>query len=129
MISMFYYRDPQVTSVLHEYETSNNNTIKLISPNMNIPMVVLQTSTGDDADAGIFSGTLPIDYESRRYIHVTIKNIIKEYDDEGVLTTHKVSSDLEKCSSKHLSNTEYEKTFLANQINGRNENYYCAKSD
>ena len=59
---------------------------------------------------------LPLDKESRKYIHVSLDNIIKTYHpetEEETVTINKYP--IEKCSSS-IMRSEYEKNFFENRM-------------
>ena len=43
---------------------------------------------------------LPLDQESRKYIHVTINNIIKKYDKDNIMTKKVIKYPMELCSKE-----------------------------
>ena len=51
---------------------------------MSLITINLLTGTGDTEDDIVTE--IPLDYDTRRYIHVSMNNIIKTYDSAGVET-------------------------------------------
>ena len=70
---------------------------------------------------------LPLDRESRQYIHVTLHNIIKSYDPlTGEEKETVMPYPMERCSEK-LMKSEYEKKFFKNRM--QKSHYYCAQDE
>ena len=68
---------------------------------------------------------IPLDLESRRYIHVTANNIIYNYDhqkEKEIWITKKYP--MERCS-KTIMKSEYEKEFYEEMM--KDSFYYCAQ--
>ena len=69
---------------------------------------------------------LPLDRESRKYIHVTINNIIKKYDQYDKMTKKVIKYPMELCSKEVMSTSEYRKKFYESRM--KNSFFYCAQN-
>ena len=62
-------RQPIINSYITQYDVNDKTIIELEDANMVKPMIVMTTSS-DKNPYSILDAKVPIDYESRKYIHV-----------------------------------------------------------
>ena len=89
---------------------------------MPINAMVLMEGTGDTEDE--IMKEIPLDYESRKYIHVTANNVIKTYHSETKEETVTVKKYPMKRCAKSIMESEYEKQFYETRM--KKSYFYCA---
>ena len=72
--------------------------------NMSKPMLEITEMVGDNP-----FHTIDLDWESRKYLRIRMRHILKTYDENGELTVNNTYYPLEKCSEEYLNNTEFER--------------------
>ena len=77
---------------------------------MSIPSMVLLEGTRD-TEGDIFK-KIALDYESRKYIHVSVNNVIKTYDNETKEETVTVNKYPMELCSLDIMKSEYEIMFI-----------------
>lgn len=86
-------------------------------------MFILFNSTGKTPSDGIFADvTMPMNYDSKRYIKMRITNVYKKYYEDNVKVTTK-SFPMQKCKQQFFDNTDYERQFYSLSI--EKGFYYC----
>ena len=60
---------------------------------MSLIAITLLEGTGDTEDDIIKE--IPLDYDSRKYVHVKMNNIIKKFDSAGVMTKYEYKYPME----------------------------------
>jgi len=66
--------------------------------------------------------SVELDWESRRYVHVNVKNVHQDWDANGSLRVTNTSYDLERCKEEFFQNTEFELQYFQER---RHEFLYC----
>ena len=97
---MVGYSEPVMNSLTNEYDVHDDQKYSLTGKDMSIPSVILMEGTGDTEDE--IMKQLPLDRDSRQYIHVTALNIIKSYDEQDKESVTVEKYPLEKCSRKMM---------------------------
>ena len=121
---MIGYDEPVMNSLTNEFDVNDDKKHALTSRDMSIPLVVLMEGSGNTEDE--IMKQLPLDRDSRQYIHVTVLNIIKTYDKQENESVAVEKYPLEKCSRKMME-TPYELEFYNSRMVG--SHYYCAQDD
>ena len=60
-------------------------------------MLKINEITGNNPGSDDNNSHIPLDYESRKYIHVKLRNIIEKYNEDGQLNRTIKSTDLHTC--------------------------------
>ena len=69
-----------MSSISTEYDSNNLSKVHLLDESVSKIMLTINSS-GETKDS--IYDNIPIDYSSRKYIHVKVNNIIDEYDKDG----------------------------------------------
>ena len=103
-----------MSSLKESYDIEDDHKAFLTGEKMSLPSIILMKGEGANEDE--IMKELPLDKESRKYIHVSLDNIIKTYHPETNEETVTVNTyPIEKCSSSIMRST-YEKKFFEHRM-------------
>ena len=101
LIKMFGLQGPTIDSIEAAMTSEDNDKVFINQERVSLPLLGLW-SGGDKPFTPV-----DLDKESRRFIHVRAKNVIKSYNKDGKLSKTDKYYDVAPCSSKSFK-TEYE---------------------
>ena len=112
---MLTYLQPEISSQNEPHAGHNKVFVKDVSK------VLFYMFSGMDGKSTNPYTTIKLDRESRKYIHVRLKEVTKSYND-GIESTAEKIFQINQCSEEFMSSTKYEQEFYAYNIDS---NYYC----
>ena len=111
---------PQMSSLKTQYDPDDPTKYLLTDPSMPIPSMILLEGNGISEEEIVKE--IPMDWESRKYIHVTANNIRKTYEGEKEIVKT-IKFPMNRCEKDEM-NSEYEKQFYEERM--KKSYYYCA---
>ena len=100
---MIYYKDPVMSTTTKGYDVNNLKKVGLLDQSISMPMIVMMSSQGDNPDESVFK-YIPLNRESRKYIHIKLKNVIKNYN-RGKLQKTVNEYQLKLCNINNFRNS------------------------
>ena len=67
---MMGFQDPQMSTLKQSYKIEDDTKYKLTDEHMSIPSIILMQGSGESEDE--IMKILPLDRDSRQYIHVSL---------------------------------------------------------